>query len=89
MRRVLSSCMLMVLTVYQDTWFSAYSLETSARSDSHGAGIMTGIGFLGAGVIMKKVDDPRPHDCSLDLDHAAIGIMIGVASIFPRASRLP
>src|SRR6266850_1528275 len=47
----LSSCMLMVLTVYQDTWFSAYSLEHMSVDPTRMAqGIMTGIGFLGAGI---------------------------------------
>src|SRR2546427_7344396 len=51
----LSSCMLMILTVYQETWFSAYSLEQISVDPTRMAqGIMTGIGFLGAGVIMKE-----------------------------------
>src|SRR6266705_3353445 len=50
----LSSCMLMILTVYQETWFSACSLERISVDPTRMAqGIMTGIGFLGAGVIMK------------------------------------
>src|SRR6266550_2794667 len=51
----LASCMLMVLTVYQDTWFSALSLDQVSVDPTRMAqGIMTGIGFLGAGVIMKE-----------------------------------
>src|SRR5947207_6379447 len=45
----LSSCMLMVLTVYQDTWFSALALDQVSVDPTRMAqGIMTGIGFLGA-----------------------------------------
>src|SRR5213595_1400017 len=51
----MSSCMLMVLTVYQDTWFAALSLDQVRVDPTRMAqGIMTGIGFLGAGVIIKE-----------------------------------
>jgi putative Mg2+ transporter-C (MgtC) family protein len=51
----LSSCMLMVLTVYQDTWFSSFNLEqTNVDPTRMAQGIMTGIGFLGAGAIIRQ-----------------------------------
>src|SRR6266567_8534619 len=81
----LSSCMLMVLTVYQDTWFSAYSLERISVDPTRMAqGIMTGIGFLGAGVIMKEGLTIRGLTTAASIwITAAIGIMIGVGFYFP------
>src|SRR6267378_2097441 len=81
----LSSCMLMVLTVYQETWFSAYSLETISVDPTRMAqGIMTGIGFLGAGVIMKEGLTIRGLTTAASIwITAAIGIMIGVGFYFP------
>src|SRR5712692_3089148 len=76
----LSSCMLMILTVYQETWFSAYSLERISVDPTRMAqGIMTGIGFLGAGVIMKEGLTIRGLTTAASIwITAAIGIMIGV-----------
>src|SRR5712671_824055 len=81
----LSSCMLMVLTVYQDTWFSALSLDQITVDPTRMAqGIMTGIGFLGAGVIMKEglTISGLTTAASIWIT-AAIGIMIGVGFYFP------
>ena len=81
----LSSCMLMVLTVYQDTWFSALSLDQISVDPTRMAqGIMTGIGFLGAGVIMKEGLTIRGLTTAASIwITAAIGIMIGVGFYFP------
>src|SRR6266702_711839 len=81
----LSSCMLMILTVYQETWFSAYSLERISVDPTRMAqGIMTGIGFLGAGVIMKEGLTIRGLTTAASIwITAAIGIMIGVGFYFP------
>src|SRR4030081_3972005 len=81
----LSSCMLMVLTVYQDTWFSALSLDQVSVDPTRMAqGIMTGIGFLGAGVIMKEGLTIRGLTTAASIwITAAIGIMIGVGFYFP------
>ena len=81
----LSSCMLMVLTVYQDTWFSALSLDQITVDPTRMAqGIMTGIGFLGAGVIMKEGLTIRGLTTAASIwITAAIGIMIGAGFYFP------
>jgi len=77
--------MLMILTVYQETWFSAYSLERISVDPTRMAqGIMTGIGFLGAGVIMKEGLTIRGLTTAASIwITAAIGIMIGVGFYFP------
>src|SRR5437867_9103927 len=76
----LSSSMLMVLTVYQDTWFAAFSLEQVNVDPTRMAqGIMTGIGFLGAGVIMKEGLSVRGLTTAASIwITAAIGILAGV-----------
>src|SRR5689334_14031659 len=81
----LSSCMLMVLTVYQDTWFAAFNLErTNVDPTRMAQGIMTGIGFLGAGVIMKEGLTVRGLTTAASIwITAGIGIMIGVGFYFP------
>jgi putative Mg2+ transporter-C (MgtC) family protein len=81
----LSSCMLMVLTVYQDTWFGSFNLEQINVDPTRMAqGIMTGIGFLGAGVIMKEGLSVRGLTTAASIwITAGIGIMIGVGFYFP------
>jgi len=81
----LSSCMLMIVTVYQDTWFSAYSLERISVDPTRLAqGIMTGIGFLGAGVIMREGLTVRGLTTAASIwITAGIGIMIGIGFYFP------
>jgi putative Mg2+ transporter-C (MgtC) family protein len=81
----LSSSMLMVLTVYQDTWFASFSLEQVNVDPTRMAqGIMTGIGFLGAGVIMKEGLTVRGLTTAASIwITAGIGIMIGVGFYFP------
>jgi putative Mg2+ transporter-C (MgtC) family protein len=81
----LSSSMLMVLTVYQDTWFEAFSLDRTIVDPTRMAqGIMTGIGFLGAGVIMKEGLTVRGLTTAASIwITAGIGIMIGVGFYFP------
>jgi len=80
-----SSSMLMVMTVYQDTWFAALSLEQANVDPTRMAqGIMTGIGFLGAGVIMKDGLTVRGLTTAASIwITAGIGIMIGVGFYFP------
>ena len=81
----LSSCMLMVMTVYQDTWFGAFSLERTVVDPTRMAqGIMTGIGFLGAGVIMREGLTVRGLTTAASIwITAGIGVMIGVGFYFP------
>ena len=81
----MSSSMLMVLTVYQDTWFAALTLENANVDPTRMAqGIMTGIGFLGAGVIMREGLTVRGLTTAASIwITAGIGIMIGVGFYFP------
>lgn len=81
----LASSLLMILTVYHQRWFDASSLERIAIDPTRMAqGIMTGIGFLGAGVIMKEGLTVRGLTTAASIwITAAIGIMIGVGFYFP------
>src|SRR4051812_34577207 len=50
-----ASALLMLVTVYQAEWMTAVSPEAIRTDPTRMAqGIMTGIGFLGAGVIFKE-----------------------------------
>src|SRR3546814_12358233 len=51
----LTSSLLMLVTLYQAKWLPMMPLETIRTDPSRMAqGIMTGIGFLGAGVMVKE-----------------------------------
>src|SRR5438552_4085424 len=51
----IASTLLMLATVYQGEWMTAVTQETIRTDPTRMAqGIMTGIGFLGAGVIFKE-----------------------------------
>jgi len=81
----LASSLLMILTVYHQRWFDASYLERVAIDPTRMAqGIMTGIGFLGAGVIMREGLTVRGLTTAASIwITAAIGIMIGVGFYFP------
>jgi len=81
----LASSMLMILTVYHARWFEASFLERVAIDPTRMAqGIMTGIGFLGAGVIMREGLTVRGLTTAASIwITAAIGILIGVGFYFP------
>jgi len=81
----LASSLLMILTVYHQRWFDASFLERVAIDPTRMAqGIMTGIGFLGAGVIMREGLTVRGLTTAASIwITAAIGIMIGVGFYFP------
>src|SRR5438876_6522834 len=49
----LSSCMLMILTVYQETWFSAYSLE-QIRSEEHTSELQSPVHLVCRLLLEKK-----------------------------------
>ena len=80
-----ASCLLMLLTVYHGRWFSVAEFERASIDPTRMAqGIMTGIGFLGAGVIMREGLTVRGLTTAASIwITAAIGIMIGVAFYFP------
>ena len=80
-----ASTVLMILTVYHVRWFEASFLERVTIDPTRMAqGIMTGIGFLGAGVIMKAGLTVRGLTTAASIwITAAIGILIGVGFYFP------
>jgi len=81
----MASSLLMLLTVYQDLWFHA-SAPDSVRLDPTrmAQGIMTGIGFLGAGVIVKEGASVRGLTTAASIwMTAAVGILAGAGFYFP------
>lgn len=76
-----SSCLLMLITVYQWDLLSASIPAEAIRIDPTrmAQGIMTGIGFLGAGVIMKEKLTIRGLTTAASIwMTASIGIMVGL-----------
>jgi putative Mg2+ transporter-C (MgtC) family protein len=80
----IASAVLMLLAIYQAAWFNA-SVEVVRIDPTRMAqGIMTGIGFLGAGVIVKEGASVRGLTTAASIwITAAIGIMAGVGFYFP------
>lgn len=81
-----TSSLLMLVTVYEAHWMQ--SVDDIIRFDPTrmAQGIMTGIGFLGAGVIMKEGLSVRGLTTSASIwITAAIGILAGVGFYFPLA----
>ncbi len=76
----MASSLLMLVTIYQRDWFGTAMIETVRVDPTRMAqGIMTGIGFLGAGVIMKEGASIRGLTTAASIwITAAIGIMAGV-----------
>jgi len=81
----LASAALMLVTVYQNEWMTSVSPDTIRTDPTRMAqGIMTGIGFLGAGVIFKEGLTVRGLTTSASVwITAAIGILIGVGFYYP------
>ena len=80
-----ASSLLMLVTVYEHQWFSAQSGARVAIDPTRMAqGIMTGIGFLGAGVIFKEGLTVRGLTTAASIwITAAIGILAGIGFYFP------
>jgi putative Mg2+ transporter-C (MgtC) family protein len=76
----LASTMLMLLTIEQGRWFPNATSETVRVDPTRMAqGVMTGIGFLGAGVIMKEGLSVRGLTTAASIwITAAIGLLAGV-----------
>ena len=83
----MASSLLMLLTVYQVTLLPGLPLEAVRIDPARMAqGIMTGIGFLGAGVIMKERLTIRGLTTAASIwITAAIGILIGIGFYFAAA----
>lgn len=80
-----ASALLMLVTIYQVELLPALPLETVRVDPTRMAqGIMTGIGFLGAGVIMKEGLTVRGLTTAASIwITAAIGILIGLGFYYP------
>src|SRR5512143_3343891 len=83
----MASSLLMLLTVYQDLWFHALAPDSVRVDPTRMAqGIMTGIGFLGAGVIFKEGLTVRELTTAASIwTTAAIGILMGIGLYLPGA----
>jgi putative Mg2+ transporter-C (MgtC) family protein len=74
----LASSLLMLLTVYQAEWFPAGADTVRIDPTRMAQGIMTGIGFLGAGVIFKEGLTVRGLTTAASIwITAAIGVLMG------------
>lgn len=75
-----ASSLLMLVTMYHGRWFANASAEVVRIDPTRMAqGIMTGIGFLGAGVIMREGLTVRGLTTAASIwITAAIGIMAGI-----------
>lgn len=84
----LSTALLMLVTVYESRWVPNIEYGRIALDPTRMAqGIMTGIGFLGAGVIMKEGLTVRGLTTAASIwVTAAIGILIGIGFYFPAAT---
>lgn len=81
----LASSLLMLVTLYQEKWLPGIPLETVRTDPTRMAqGIMTGIGFLGAGVIFKEGLSVRGLTTAASIwITAAIGILLGIGFYLP------
>jgi putative Mg2+ transporter-C (MgtC) family protein len=79
----LASSLLMLVTVYEDHWVRTAG-EARLDPTRMAQGIMTGIGFLGAGVIVKEGLNVRGLTTAASIwITAAIGVLAGVGLYLP------
>jgi len=79
----LASALLMLVTVYEDHWVRTAG-EARLDPTRMAQGIMTGIGFLGAGVIVKEGLNVRGLTTAASIwITAAIGVLAGVGLYLP------
>ena len=80
----IASAILMIVTVYQNQWMTALDHDAIRTDPTRMAqGIMTGIGFLGAGVIFKEGLTVRGLTTAASIwVTAAIGILVGIGFWF-------
>src|SRR5262245_45295298 len=81
----LSTSLLMLVTVYETRWFPEVAQGRISLDPTRMAqGIMTGIGFLGAGTIMREGLSVRGLTTAASIwITAAIGILIGIGFYLP------
>jgi putative Mg2+ transporter-C (MgtC) family protein len=82
----LASALLMLITAYHQDWVPHQSIGTNTTLDPQrmAQGIMTGIGFLGAGVIFKEGLTVRGLTTAASIwITAAIGILFGIGFFYP------
>lgn len=81
----LSSSLLMTVTVFQGSWLAVSDSELFRTDPTRMAqGIMTGIGFLGAGVIFKEGLSVRGLTTAASIwITAGVGILYGIGFYFP------
>lgn len=79
-----ASSLLMIVTVYQNQWMTEMPTDAIRTDPTRMAqGIMTGIGFLGAGVIFKEGLTVRGLTTAASIwVTAAIGILVGIGFWF-------
>jgi putative Mg2+ transporter-C (MgtC) family protein len=80
-----ASSLLMLVTVYQNEWMTQVAIDAIRTDPTRMAqGIMTGIGFLGAGVIFKEGLTVRGLTTAASIwMTASIGILVGVGFWMP------
>jgi putative Mg2+ transporter-C (MgtC) family protein len=82
----MASSLLMLVTVYEVHWVRASVDKLQIDPTRMAQGIMTGIGFLGAGVIIKEGLSVRGLTTAASIwITAAIGILAGIGFYFPLA----
>lgn len=82
----LASALLMVVTTHQEQWLNGMLPTSAITTDPTrmAQGIMTGIGFLGAGVIFKEGLTVRGLTTAASIwMTAALGILYGIGFLFP------
>lgn len=83
-----ASALLMLVTVYQSEWMTTVPLDAIRTDPTRMAqGIMTGIGFLGAGVIFKEGLTVRGLTTAASIwVTSAIGVLVGIGFYFAAAA---
>src|SRR5256714_3933808 len=83
----IASTILMIVTVYQTQWMTMVQYDAIRTDPTRMAqGIMTGIGFLGAGVIFKEGLTVRGLTTAASIwITAAIGVLVGIGFYFAAA----